>query len=131
MPSLTQVTKAFFTLRKPDDHWRPTDAQWQRWLSWNLRNPFQAVVELYKQPKIDSPTWNPSGGFWFIYRADPPFKDWNQHVLATAIFYGFKRLTFVSYRGKHIEGYVGVRPSGLPGAAFRRANAKNEQGKAP
>lgn len=75
---------------------------------WNLvRNPFVPNL-LYTAVKTDPmpgvSDWNPKGGFLFLTHKSG--------------------LPFLSYRGKHVEGYAGWKPPGTLGFALRAANAK-------
>jgi hypothetical protein len=91
----------------PPTDYRPTLSKWKRWLAWNIRNPWSGLINMVAASDIKGgSTWNPNGGWWHYN-----FKN------------GLPR--FVSYRGSHIEWYIGWRPSGLFGIAVRHARAKN------
>ncbi len=79
--------------------------KWYREIFWNFRNP----PTLFSRTDVleGIPTWNPSDGFWFLVHKSG--------------------LPFLSYRGKHIEFYIGWRPSGAFGIAFRHANARGSE----
>ena len=91
---------------KPQAKWLPSSPYWWRLVTFNIRNPFGAVLALVATDKMlpDIPTFNPKGGFeWIIHRSHLPF---------------------ISYRGKWVEWYVGWRPDGIFGIAVRHSHAK-------
>jgi hypothetical protein len=87
---------SFFNV--PQSDFMPGKPMWLRKLWWFVRNPELHIIPVMN--KVDTTTWNPAGGFQRIGNR------------------------FISYRGKYIECYLGWRPSGSFGAAFRHANAK-------
>ena len=93
-------------LPNPPDDYRAGQPQWLRVAMWAIRNPLSSVVYKFAVSKVDSPTLNPNGGFIYL------------------TFNGFIP-RFISYRGKLIECYIGWRPSGLFGIAFRKAKARS------
>lgn len=102
------------------DTFQPGKPQWQRKLLWWIRNPFPEfthnVLGITKRKfTTDGPygavTWNPNGGGW----------NWLVHTLQTDS--PFDKRFFVSYRGTTYEWYLGWRPNGAFGMAFRKAKS--------
>jgi hypothetical protein len=101
-----------------DPKWHPLWPQWLRRIVWLWRNP--PTIGPLKRQLSGISTWNPKGGWWFIYR-HPGICSFGSDYL------GIKDLSFTSYRGKHIEFYIGWRPSGAFGIAIRHANARGSE----
>lgn len=97
----------------PQAAFLPKSPEWERWLAWQIRNPLSAQLKATATDVIpNQPTFNPKGGWLELTHKSG--------------------LRFVSYRGPlswplsfiKIECYIGWRPDGVFGIAFRKANAK-------
>lgn len=95
----------------PQSDYHPDWPYWLRLIGWNLRNfggGLSAMLRTDSMPGVSD--WNPKGGFVFLVHKSG--------------------LPFLSYRAPNrdkfpwIEGYIGWRPNGAPGIAFRRADAR-------
>lgn len=123
----------FFTA--PQVEYHPKWPQWLRWVGWAWRNPLPGLTRGWKgipylvfvydcapwsihkgapefippEARSTAPTWNPVGGWLYCKLAIPG-----------------KVRHWISYRGKHIECYVGTKPSTGTGpiVALRKANAR-------
>lgn len=104
------------------DWWLPDEADMaRRRRRWYLRNPMHnfthyvigvADRHFHRVGGHAAEVWNPGGGANFaVIRCGP-----------------WLRLPFVSYRGEHLEFYLGWRDSGNFGMALRHAHAKSGPG---
>lgn len=105
----------------PQTDFMPKSPQLLRTILWNIRNPFPGLSrylgtrdEAYKTVGLTVSTRNPHGLTW------RPLGGINQLVHTTA---SGRVLRFISYRGIHIEAYVGTKPDGSFGMALRVANS--------
>lgn len=110
------VFTAIFSVGTPAPAFHPSLPLAVRKVLWWFRNPAETFMAEYvgikgkpftTTGKHGNVTWNPQGGFNLLVH----------HLNGRAYL-------FVSYRGKVVEFYLGWRPSGTLGAAFRHANAK-------
>src|SRR6266581_1368906 len=108
-----------------DPKWHPLWPQWLRNIVWLWRNP---PTLFWRYPQLSLPTWNPKGGWLFLFRdKNSGYETPGEWITNPGFKYQNKDLRFVSYRGKFIEFYIGWRPSGAFGFALRHANARGSE----
>ena len=98
------------------DDTRPVDSNFWEW-NWRnrLHNLFGFVIGVedrrhtFAGSKVSYSIWAPDGG-------------WNYGVVRCP---GWPPLPLISYRGSHIEFYLGWRPIGAFDITIRRSNAKD------
>jgi hypothetical protein len=119
----TPEGKAIFGDGAPPADFAPDKPQSEREFLWSVRNPFQGVTEAVTVPTpytTEGPTVTtitPHGQTWKADTSDG--LNWLIHTSKEGVKY-----PFVSNRSGAFEMYLGWRPDGKPGLAFRNKKAR-------